>query len=32
MSPALFEKLGSLSTGVLEIEWNFEAHGWKPSN
>ncbi|PPR05919.1 hypothetical protein CVT26_008813 [Gymnopilus dilepis] len=30
MSPALFEKLGSLSTGVLDISWHFMAKDWKP--
>jgi hypothetical protein len=30
MSPSLFEQLGSLDTGVLQIEWNFKAKGWSP--
>ncbi|EIN12799.1 hypothetical protein PUNSTDRAFT_97678 [Punctularia strigosozonata HHB-11173 SS5] len=30
MSPSLFEQLGSLDTGVLKIEWHFEAKGWSP--
>ncbi|OCH90900.1 hypothetical protein OBBRIDRAFT_729817 [Obba rivulosa] len=30
MSPSLFEELGSLDTGVLEIEWHFENKAWHP--
>jgi len=31
MSPALFQQLGSLSTGVLQVTWDFEPMGWAPS-
>ncbi|EMD40119.1 expansin-like protein [Gelatoporia subvermispora B] len=30
MSPSLFEELGSLDTGVLDIEWHFENKDWSP--
>ncbi|KAI0041728.1 hypothetical protein FA95DRAFT_1565074 [Auriscalpium vulgare] len=30
MSPSAFEAIGSLSTGVLSISWNFQPKGWKP--
>ncbi|KAH7884957.1 RlpA-like double-psi beta-barrel-protein domain-containing protein-containing protein [Phlebopus sp. FC_14] len=30
MSPALFGKIGDLSTGVLSISWNFMNKGWSP--
>ncbi|KAF8904119.1 RlpA-like double-psi beta-barrel-protein domain-containing protein-containing protein [Gymnopilus junonius] len=30
MSPALFEKLGSLSTSVLKVSWHFMNKDWKP--
>ncbi|KAH8093159.1 RlpA-like double-psi beta-barrel-protein domain-containing protein-containing protein [Cristinia sonorae] len=30
LSPSLFQKLGSLDTGVLKVSWHFQAKGWKP--
>ncbi|KAL0959504.1 hypothetical protein HGRIS_011214 [Hohenbuehelia grisea] len=30
LSPAVFQKLDSLSTGVIQIQWHFMNKGWKP--
>jgi hypothetical protein len=30
MSPSLFQKLDSLSTGQLKVSWHFMAKGWSP--
>ncbi|KAH7913975.1 RlpA-like double-psi beta-barrel-protein domain-containing protein-containing protein [Hygrophoropsis aurantiaca] len=30
MSPGLFEQIGDLGTGVLEISWNFMSKEWSP--
>ncbi|KDR82366.1 hypothetical protein GALMADRAFT_133997 [Galerina marginata CBS 339.88] len=30
MSPALFQKLAPLSTGLLQVSWNFMNKSWKP--
>lgn len=30
MSPSLFKKLDSLSTGQIKISWHFMAKGWSP--
>ncbi|KAL9710926.1 hypothetical protein Ac2012v2_005466 [Leucoagaricus gongylophorus] len=30
LSPGLFQELAPLSQGVLKIQWNFMARGWKP--
>ncbi|KAH7926484.1 hypothetical protein BV22DRAFT_1009043 [Leucogyrophana mollusca] len=30
MSPGLFEQIGDLDTGVLEISWNFMSKDWSP--
>ncbi|GLB45479.1 hypothetical protein LshimejAT787_2300390 [Lyophyllum shimeji] len=30
MSPSLFQKLDSLSTGQIKISWHFMAKGWSP--
>ena len=30
MSPGLFQQLGDLSAGVLQIEWHFMGGGWSP--
>ncbi|KIJ62733.1 hypothetical protein HYDPIDRAFT_30322 [Hydnomerulius pinastri MD-312] len=30
MSPGLFEQLGNLDTGVLQISWNFMNMDWSP--
>ncbi|KAF9561092.1 hypothetical protein CPC08DRAFT_707664 [Agrocybe pediades] len=30
MSPALFQKISTLGTGVIQVSWHFMAKGWKP--
>ena len=30
MSPSLFEELGSLDTGVLQVSWHYENKDFEP--